>query len=238
MGLEAGVRGYLLIRVEEANGRTQDGGAFTWDASSSAFEAFVKVELRGGVRGNVKVQSSKAPLIGDTITWRENLKLEVSEGADELRMMLCRDKIQGTKKGTSVIAACGIFVDDIIDAVPIDKYFELFKPNAKGEGGSIRVCMDFAKDLEQQGLHGLGGTILEEQESLPVSKCASPSKAAASGGREGMALLKVPHPPPPSGKQGGGGGGGGKKAALIAAPLAVVLAGVGGLLATLLLKKK
>lgn len=41
----------------------------------------------------------------------------------------------------------GIFVNDIIDAVPIDKYFELFKPNAGGEGGQIRICLNFSKDL-------------------------------------------------------------------------------------------
>ena len=29
----------------------------------------------------------------------------------------------------------GIFVDDIIEAGAIDKYFELFKPNGGGEGG-------------------------------------------------------------------------------------------------------
>ena len=33
----------------------------------------------------------------------------------------------------------GIFVDDILDAVPIDKWFEMFKPAAAGEGGYIRV---------------------------------------------------------------------------------------------------
>ena len=32
---------------------------------------------------------------------------DVLEGANELRLMLCREKFQGTKKGTSVIAACG-----------------------------------------------------------------------------------------------------------------------------------
>lgn len=32
---------------------------------------------------------------------------ELLEGASELRFMLCRDKFQGTKRGTSVIAACG-----------------------------------------------------------------------------------------------------------------------------------
>ena len=34
-----------------------------------------------------------------------------------------------------LILPAGIFVDDIIEAGAIDKYFELFKPNGGGEGG-------------------------------------------------------------------------------------------------------
>ena len=34
-------------------------------------------------------------------------------------------------------------MEDILDAVPIDKYFELFKPGAGGEGGFIRVAMNY-----------------------------------------------------------------------------------------------
>ncbi|EIE25485.1 hypothetical protein COCSUDRAFT_40718 [Coccomyxa subellipsoidea C-169] len=45
----------------------------------------------------------------------------------------------------------GIFVNDIMDAVPIDKYFELFKPGAGGEGGFIRISMDFVKTLKDRG---------------------------------------------------------------------------------------
>jgi hypothetical protein len=37
-------------------------------------------------------------------------------------------------------------VSDILDAVPIDKYFELFKPSAGGEGGFIRLGLDFVTD--------------------------------------------------------------------------------------------
>lgn len=37
-------------------------------------------------------------------------------------------------------------MNDILEAVPIDKYFELFKPNAGGEGGFVRISMDFAQD--------------------------------------------------------------------------------------------
>lgn len=39
--------------------------------------------------------------------------------------------------------AVGIFVADIIEAVPIDKYFELFKPGAGGDGGFIRIGMEY-----------------------------------------------------------------------------------------------
>ncbi|GFR43547.1 hypothetical protein Agub_g4640 [Astrephomene gubernaculifera] len=140
-------KGYISIVVEEATGKTQRD-QFTWDTNAGAFEAFVKVEIRGGLR-NIKAQTKKAPLIADTITWREELRMEVLEGSSELRLMLCREKFQGNKKGTSVVAACGIYVNDILEAVPIDKYFELFKPNAGGEGGFIRIRMNFVRDLAE-----------------------------------------------------------------------------------------
>lgn len=44
--LDPSVRGHLLIRIEEASGKTQRD-LFTWDTSTSAFEAFVKGQLRG-----------------------------------------------------------------------------------------------------------------------------------------------------------------------------------------------
>lgn len=40
----------------------------------------------------------------------------------------------------------GIYVSDILDAVPIDKYFELFKPGAGGEGGFIRLGLDYGSE--------------------------------------------------------------------------------------------
>ena len=42
---EPGVKGYLILRCEEANGRT-GGDRFVWDAAqgSASFEAFVKGE--------------------------------------------------------------------------------------------------------------------------------------------------------------------------------------------------
>jgi hypothetical protein len=40
----------------------------------------------------------------------------------------------------------GIYVEDILDAVPIDKYFEMFKPKNGGDGGFIRVAMNFSTE--------------------------------------------------------------------------------------------
>ncbi|EFJ51027.1 hypothetical protein VOLCADRAFT_120532 [Volvox carteri f. nagariensis] len=143
-------KGYISIVVEEATGKTQRD-QFTWDTNAGAFEAFVKGKLTGQLRDRLArlAQTRKAPLIGDTITWREELRMELLEGSSELRLMLCREKFQGNKRGTSVVAACGIYVNDILEAVPIDKYFELFKPNAGGEGGYIRIRMNFVKDLAE-----------------------------------------------------------------------------------------
>eukprot|EP01025_Chloroclados_australasicus_P008739 TRINITY_DN13199_c1_g1_i1.p2 TRINITY_DN13199_c1_g1~~TRINITY_DN13199_c1_g1_i1.p2 ORF type:complete len:226 (+),score=38.78 TRINITY_DN13199_c1_g1_i1:124-801(+) len=138
-----GVRGYLLITVEEASGRNKHD-TFVWDHNN--FDGFVKAELRGGERP-VKAQTRKVSVQGTSLTWKEDLKLEVLEGSNELRLMLCREKTTKTdiKRGISVIAACGIYVNDILDAVPIDKYFELFKPTQGGEGGYIRVRLNFSE---------------------------------------------------------------------------------------------
>eukprot|EP00878_Enallax_costatus_P000516 GHUV01000611.1.p1 GENE.GHUV01000611.1~~GHUV01000611.1.p1 ORF type:complete len:227 (+),score=54.57 GHUV01000611.1:166-846(+) len=142
----ANALGYLVITAIEASGKNKDEN-YVWDTSD--FEGYVKVELRGGAR-NVKVATKKAKVQRTAMLWNETMTLEVLDGANELRVMLCRDKVvqsgSGTKRGTSVIAACGIFVSDILDAVPIDKYFELFKPSAGGEGGFIRLGLDFVKD--------------------------------------------------------------------------------------------
>lgn len=146
------IEGYLVLVVEEASGRSSSD-VFVWEsfapAGQATLEAFVKVELRGGIR-NVKVQTRKSKLESETILWQEELRIEVPKGANELRLMLCRERdLAAGKKGTQVMAACGIFVSDIVDAVPIDKYFELFKPGGGGEGGYIRINMNYVKDLKE-----------------------------------------------------------------------------------------
>eukprot|EP00884_Botryococcus_braunii_P020982 jgi/Botrbrau1/7568/Bobra.0159s0018.1 len=139
------VRGQLLVTVHESSGKNKDDDD-VWDPTFT--EGFVKVEIRGAAR-NVKAISTIQKVVphekptGNVIFWNEELSLDVLDGANELRLMLCREKKNGQRVGTSVVAACGIFVADIIEAVPIDKYFELFKPGAGGDGGFIRIGMEY-----------------------------------------------------------------------------------------------
>ena len=37
----------------------------------------------------------------------------------------------------------GIYITEILENVPIDKYFELFKPSSGSEGGTIHIRVDF-----------------------------------------------------------------------------------------------
>ena len=54
-------------------------------------------------------------------------------------------------------------MSDILDAVPIDKYFELFKPGGGGDGGFIRLGLDYVTDPSQlpragaSSANGFGG---------------------------------------------------------------------------------
>lgn len=174
-------RGYLVLDVEEASGKTKED-QYIWD--TTPFEGFVKVEVRGGPRP-VKAQTRKMPVVGQGISWSERLVLEVIGQANELRLMLCREKYQGTKRGTSVIAACGIYVSDILDAVPIDKYFELFKPNAGGEGGYIRIGMKFVRSLDELSAPGPAGTRgIPPEAALAMKKMQETGRDDVDGARQ------------------------------------------------------
>eukprot|EP01025_Chloroclados_australasicus_P066810 TRINITY_DN9229_c0_g1_i1.p1 TRINITY_DN9229_c0_g1~~TRINITY_DN9229_c0_g1_i1.p1 ORF type:complete len:190 (+),score=34.28 TRINITY_DN9229_c0_g1_i1:248-817(+) len=156
---------FLEVRVEEASGlnRVEE---MMWDKDIT--EAFVKAEVRGGAKGTQKAATKPAKVENCKMTWREPLYLEISDGnqfASELRLLLCREKTNNGKRSVSVITACGIFVKDIVQAVPIDKYFELFKPGTGEEGGYIRLRMNLvsedeikrqrSKDKPKQGPLGL-----------------------------------------------------------------------------------
>lgn len=139
------VRGYLIVTVAEASGRNKEEDD-VWD--SGFYEGYVKVEVRGPDVPTCKSSSSIKRVLSGQISWQEDIVCEVLEGSNELRVMLCKQK-RNSKTGAigqSVIAACGIYVEDILDAVPIDKYFEMFKPKNGGDGGFIRVAMNFSTE--------------------------------------------------------------------------------------------
>ena len=73
---------------------------------------------------------------------------ELAETASELRLLLCREKHANGKRSANVVTACGIFVNDILEAAPIDKYFEMFKPGSGHEGGFIRLRMAIVSEEE------------------------------------------------------------------------------------------
>lgn len=76
---------------------------------------------------------------------------EIGENSSELRLLLCREKESAEgKKSTNVVTACGIFVSDIMDAAPIDKYFEMFKPGSGRDGGFVRLKMALLSEDEMR----------------------------------------------------------------------------------------
>ena len=103
-----------------------------------------------------KVVTKTAKVSSDMkMTWKQPLYLQLSETSSELRLLLCREKQSDEKRSVNVVTACGIFVTDIIDAAPIDKYFEMFKPGSGKEGGFVRLKISVLTEEEtrarQQG---------------------------------------------------------------------------------------
>eukprot|EP00887_Chlorella_sp_A99_P002540 scaffold6.g2540.t1 len=197
--------GYLVVKVLEAAGHNSSDQP-VWDASFT--EGFVKVEIRGGPR-TIKKQTPLKRVVDSTIEWDEQLALEVLESASELRIMLCREKRSGDKVGTSIVAACGIYMRDILDAVPIDKYFELFKPGVGAEGGFIRVSMSYLLPDQVRSGNGalLGGAARrEEKRSSGLLRALGIGVAAALAAFAARRFLD-------KGKGGGSSSGGGGKAA-------------------------
>lgn len=166
---DSSVRGYLVVTVAEASGRNKEEDD-VWDPGF--YEGFVKVEVRGPGMPTCKSISSIKRVLSGQISWQEDIVCEVLEGANELRVMLCKEKRNPNTgaTGQSVVAACGIYVEDILDAVPIDKYFELFKPKNGGDGGFIRVAMNFSVDSPDDA------TDLEPAPYVPSTSFKSYSK--------------------------------------------------------------
>lgn len=132
--------GYLVINVLESAGHDSDDER-VWEPTFKS--GYARVEIRGGPK-TIKKQTSIQEVADNAISWVEQLSLEVLEGASELRIMLCRPKeTAGERSSSSIMAACGIYMKDILEAAPVDKYFELYKPGGGNPGGFIRVAISF-----------------------------------------------------------------------------------------------
>eukprot|EP00892_Ulva_mutabilis_P003892 jgi/Ulvmu1/1875/UM012_0032.1 len=149
----------LEVMLDEATG-VDDDSNLLWDADFT--EGFMKVELRGPDGSKpVKLSSKTATVTKDhKLIWHEPLHFDLFEGAAELRMLLCRDQTANGKRTVHVVTACGIFVQHILDAAPIDKYFEMFKPGSGSEGGFVRLKMRLLSGPDakkSKGKKGKGG---------------------------------------------------------------------------------
>lgn len=70
--------------------------------------------------------------------------------------MLTSPKPSRVQSGTSIVAACGIYMRDILDAVPIDKYFEVRGGVTDPDGGLQHwkmVCADNNGSTSMHSVH-------------------------------------------------------------------------------------
>eukprot|EP00210_Caulerpa_lentillifera_P001287 g1240.t2 len=117
---------------------------------------------------------------------------ELTDKHEELRIMLCKEMSGDThNRSTGVVAACGIFINQILRAVPINKAFELFKPG-KGEGvagGFIRVTLKTGNSAPRIT------TIVEDEPqqldaSPPRDEDEEPPNPTGGGGGKTMRIVR------------------------------------------------
>lgn len=181
-------RGFVVIRVKEAQGKNR-AGEVVWDPNFT--EGFIRAELRHSDSTKLVENSTTKRVIANTMHWDEELRLEVKDGSKELRLMLCKEKKTGTRLGTSCVSACGIFIEDILQAVPINKFFELFKPRQteKPEGGFIKVSITFEDHAIRPRPRGPGPAVPQvnapvpppvPQDNVPAAPAAAAPRAFAT----------------------------------------------------------
>jgi hypothetical protein len=110
---------------------------------------------------------------------------DLFEGSSELRLLLCREQITNGRRSVHVVCACGIFVQHILDAVPIDKYFEMFKPGSGSDGGFVRLKMKLLTNSDMKRDKGVLWfllLLLFEPSAPPV--VAAPGLSASCAGMQ------------------------------------------------------
>ena len=101
------------------------------------------VELKGQSGSVQKVNSSTSRIKDGVAVFNAAIDLEVKDGSEELRLLVCKKK-PGAANVAQVVAAAGIFVKDIMKMGAISKDFDLYKPGGDGNlGGKITLDMKF-----------------------------------------------------------------------------------------------
>lgn len=88
--------------------------------------------------------------------------------------------------------AAGIYVREILENVPIDKHFELFKPQSGTEGGSIHIHAEY-KLSDKPGVHGLLLISVQQQMATAYNAQTQQWKCVQRMGITTMAGLPQSH---------------------------------------------
>eukprot|EP01023_Acetabularia_acetabulum_P038770 TRINITY_DN37132_c0_g1_i1.p1 TRINITY_DN37132_c0_g1~~TRINITY_DN37132_c0_g1_i1.p1 ORF type:complete len:230 (-),score=59.24 TRINITY_DN37132_c0_g1_i1:283-972(-) len=148
MGVEQNQQPKLGIKIGTISGKNQKE-QYVWGIPELV--GFVRVEVKGGQKP-VQVSTKKVELNSEqALVLDEELELDIPEGAKEFRILLCHEKqLKGNKRAISVLAACGIYIQDIQDASPLQKTFQLYRPMQAGEGGSVDVYLNYVDKAAEQ----------------------------------------------------------------------------------------
>ena len=138
------------------------------------------VELKGQAGSVQKVNSSTSRVRDGVAVFNAAIDLEVKDGSEELRLLVCKKK-PGAANVAQVVAAAGIFVKDIMKMGSISKDFDLYKPGGDGNlGGKISLDMKFTPTEEAP-----------ESGAAAPPPAAKPQLGSATAGTGSAPLLAV-----------------------------------------------
>eukprot|EP00211_Chloroparvula_japonica_P015140 CAMPEP_0119133076 /NCGR_PEP_ID=MMETSP1310-20130426/12933_1 /TAXON_ID=464262 /ORGANISM="Genus nov. species nov., Strain RCC2339" /LENGTH=242 /DNA_ID=CAMNT_0007123751 /DNA_START=11 /DNA_END=740 /DNA_ORIENTATION=+ len=172
------VMGRLQVLVKRAEGRTRTGGS-GWADVPKGSELFVKVEMRGAPDTKAqKVNTNAVKVKDDKIVLNTQIDLNIVDGTEELRILVCKKK-EAAGNVATVIAAAGIYVRDITKMVgTISKDFDLFKPGGKGDlGGVVSLELKYFPHTE-----ATAAATATAAETASTSKAAGGEKKQKKGG--------------------------------------------------------
>lgn len=94
-----------------------------------------------------KAQTRSYPSVGGAIVWNETFEFEGVTGDEELCLHLCNRK-KKDKKAYRRIAACGLYLKDILGArLPLRNRFQMFTPKKGQEAGELGLHLSW-KNVE------------------------------------------------------------------------------------------